>query len=373
MIVRVESAGQGEVVGRIDVCGDVNCIRFAGPDVSGIDASEAMLAAALFPAMSSATRLSSADPISPRLLAALPAIQDIVRSWEQRYPAYERYQRVDVVAEERDVKARSPDRGVASFFTAGVDSFFTAITHRADVDALVYVCGFDVRPGNDPLQQRVLEGVRAAADGLGKPLVVVECDLRVVGDRFAGWDAYHGAALAAVAHALSVRFHTVRVPATLTYAHLVPLGSHPLLDPLWSTEAMEILHDGAHASRLDKLQVIAEEPAARRWLRVCWQNRGGSYNCGRCEKCLRTMVALRALDRLADFDTLPHAIDGDAIARVTLPEVAYTWEASLDRLEASGGDPALARALRRRIYGRAARIAHRGRYYARRVRSMVTR
>jgi len=371
--VRVEHADAGEIVGTVDVDGDVNRVRFAGPFVSDAGASEAMVAAGLLPAMSSSSRLTVVEPVSPRLLAALPVVQDIIRSWEQRYPAYERYQRVEIVARTRGSTAPAADRGVASFFTAGVDSFFTAVTHRDEIDALVYVCGFDVRPGNDALQQRVLDGVAAAADELGKPLVVVECDLRRFGDRYASWGAYHGAALASVAHALAGRFHTIHIPATLTYAHLVPLGSHPLLDPLWSTETIEILHDGAQASRIDKLERIADEPAARRRLRVCWENRGGSYNCGRCEKCLRTMVALRAIDRLDDFETLPHVIDDAAIRAVTIPEVAYTWEASLARLEASGQDPALARALRRRLYGTTARVVHGGRYYAGRVRKRVRR
>lgn len=371
--VRVEHADRGEIVGSVDVGGDVNRVRFVGPLVSDAGANEAMMLAGLFPAMSSTSRLSAVDPVSPRLLAALPLVQDIVRSWEQRYPSYERYQRVEISAQPSPPTPPASGRGVASFFTAGVDSFFTAVTHRDEIDALVHVCGFDVRPGNDALQQRVLEGVAAAADGLGKPLVVVECDLRSFGDRYANWAVYHGAALAAVGHALAGRFHTIHVPATLTYAHLVPLGSHPLLDPLWSSETMEIRHDGAEASRIDKLERIADEPAARRWLRVCWENRGGAYNCGRCEKCLRTMVALRSLDRLDDFETLPHVIDEGAIRAVTLPEVRYTWEASLARLEVSGHDPGLARALRRRLYGTTARLVHGGRYYAGRVRKRVRR
>ena len=39
----------------------------------------------------------------------------------------------------------------------------------------------------------------------------------------------------------------------MTYAHLGPLGSHPLLDPLWSSEDVELVHDGCEATRLDKL------------------------------------------------------------------------------------------------------------------------
>jgi hypothetical protein len=377
MSVAVEAAAGGEVVVRIEASGATHHVRFSSnaigsPDVS--HAADAALAATLFPAMSTARRLSLSDPVSPRLFAALPVIQDMVRCWEQRYPAYERYQRVEVVAGERDDTALSANRsgrGVAAFFTAGVDSFFTAIRHRHELDALVYVRGFDVRPGNDDLQARVVDGVAHAAEALGIPLLILDTDLRTFADPLAGWDAYHGAALAAVAHVLSNSFHTMHIASTMTYAHLAPLGSHPLLDPMWSSETMQIVHDGAHASRVDKLRFIADELAVKQWLRVCWENRGGEYNCGRCEKCLRTKLALRALGRLDDIVTFSSHIAPGDIGRVTLPEIAYTWQASLALLEARGTDPALAAAVRRRLYSRHARLIHQGRYYARRVRRMV--
>ena len=50
------------------------------------------------------------------------------------------------------------------------------------------------------------------------------------------------------------------------------------------------IHDGAEARRCDKLRRLAESAPALKGLRVCWQDAG--FNCGRCEKCLRTMIAL---------------------------------------------------------------------------------
>ena len=56
---------------------------------------------------------------------------------------------------------------------------------------------------------------------------------------------------------------------------------------------------------MDKLRVIIQYPEAFSRLRVCWQNTG-NYNCGVCEKCVRTMLALRALgvDRCAMFSEI---------------------------------------------------------------------
>jgi hypothetical protein len=346
---------------------------YTAPELSLERAGDALLVASLLPAMRSGEPLVSVDPVSCRLLASVDTIEDVFRSWRQRYPVYGQYERVPVEAPVRSTVPMPAGRGVACFFTAGVDSFYTVLRHRAEIDALVYVRGFDVALDDALLDELVLGGVQAAADELGLPLVVVSTDVRAFSDRFARWDHYHGAALASVAHLLAARFSTVYVPATQTYAHLGPLGSHPLLDPRWSSEDVELVHDGCEASRLDKLELVAAESAARHWLRVCWENREGRYNCGHCEKCLRTMVGMDALGVLDAFDRLPHVISTIDIARVRIPEIPHTWEASLELLEATGRDPVVARAVRRRLHGPTTRAFHRAKYYAYRLRALARR
>ena len=102
---------------------------------------------------------------------------------------------------------------------------------------------------------------------------------------------------------------------------------------------------GCEASRLDKLDVVAREPAARHSLRVCWENRGGAYNCGRCEKCLRTMVAMDALGVL------------DAVRPLPPPDldVRHRQGAAPRRPVHVGGEPGDARGHRARSRRRARR------------------
>lgn len=365
--------GDGMVTAPVEIEGVTHTISYTSVELSLDRAADAFLAASLIPAMRAGEPILGTDPVSPLLLASVDRIEDVIGSWRQRFPSYDVYQRVPVDAPARSSAPLPANRAVAAFFTGGVDSFYTVLRHRDEVDALVYVRGFDVALDAGELDALVLEGVRSAAGELGVPLVVVSTDLRAFSNQFSRWDHYHGAALASVAHLLAAHFSMVLIPATQTYAHLAPLGSHPLLDPLWSSEDVELVHDGCEASRLDKLELIAAEPAARHWLRVCWENRGGLYNCGRCEKCLRTMVAMDALGVLGKFDRIPHRISGADIARLRLPEIAYTWEASLAMLEASGHDPQVARAVRRRLYSPGTRALHRAVYYAHRARALRRR
>jgi len=55
-------------------------------------------------------------------------------------------------------------------------------------------------------------------------------------------------------------------------------------------------------------------------LRVCWENRGGRYNCGTCEKCLRTMAELYLAGALERCRTLPDRIDIDALSRLPVSD-----------------------------------------------------
>jgi hypothetical protein len=151
--------------------------------------------------------------------------------------------------------------------------------------------------------------VRRAAEELQLPLIEIETNLRLVSDPHVLWGTqYHGAALASVGLLVGTRFSEILIPATHSYRDLLPWGSHPLLDPLWSTEAVEFVHDGA-VPRPEKLATIADFDIAMRHLRVCFRKDASDLNCGRCEKCLRTMAALRmvgALERCARFpDRLP--------------------------------------------------------------------
>ena len=110
-----------------------------------------------------------------------------------------------------------------------------------------------------------------------------------------GWDWY-ASSLAAIALCLAPMFRRVIIPAGDTYSTLSAWGSHPLVDPLWSTAALQFLHDGCESKRSQKLErYVVGSKLALENLRVCDYEDSGVQNCGTCEKCLRTLIGLRAL------------------------------------------------------------------------------
>jgi hypothetical protein len=340
-----------------------------GPIAPG---AEPFLAGALPVAMKLGLPLHVEEPISAQLLASIPSIQAIYHAWNPDW-------RVIPVSAESPQPTPPGGGGVASFFSGGVDSFYTLLKHLDEIDALIFIHGFDIPLDNTSLRARVSAAVREVAAAFAKPLIEVETNLKQFVVRHVPWEYAHGALLAGVALLLSPRFSRIYIAASEFYgmAVRVPWGSHPLLDPLWTTERTTIVHDGCEATRMDKVARIARSEVALRWLRVCWENPNGEYNCGRCGKCLRTMVALRivgALDRCKTFD---RPLDLAAVAWKTLSPDRPHMFPYLEAAERAGTDPALVRALRDNVSGRFQRglwpLAGRLRRWARRGATLAGR
>lgn len=74
------------------------------------------------------------------------------------------------------------------------------------------------------------------------------------------------------------------------------------LIPLIQTERVELIVDGCQKRRVDKIAAMTDWPIAQKYLNVCLVQKGAdTTNCGKCSKCLRTMLALEILGKLDDF------------------------------------------------------------------------
>jgi hypothetical protein len=340
--VRRSSSGGDKIAAAINVGQASYDLWFRvseGPITAG---AEPILAQALFPAMRLGVPLHCAEPVSARLLGALPQIQEILHCFDRGLSA------VPVVAPTLAPGPVGGSRGVGAFFSAGVDSFYTLLKHIDEIDTLVFIHGFDLPLDAQGARQNVSRAVHAVAAELGKSLIEVETNLRLLTDVYGDWMVTHGTALASVALCLSPRLRQIYVPASDAYDALFPRGSHPLLDPLWSTETIEVVHDGCELTRIEKVARIAGSETVRRWLRVCWEYQHEEYNCGVCSKCLRTMVELRATGALDKFRTFTRPLDLTEVAKMALedPWIRDFAVQDLRELEEHGNDPQLAEALK---------------------------
>ncbi|MEM8832596.1 MAG: hypothetical protein AAGE96_25145 [Cyanobacteria bacterium P01_G01_bin.19] len=159
--------------------------------------------------------------------------------------------------------------------------------------------------------QNVVNAVTTMAHDAGIELIQFHTNayahFRDLDTDFSFWRfEYHGSFLAAIAHAFAPRFNYASIASTYDFPNLEPWGSHPLLDPLYSTTNLTIRHENAALSRLEKTKLVGEWDVALKHLRVCNEKasyKEGNYNCGKCEKCVRTMTAFLALGLLEQIST----------------------------------------------------------------------
>ncbi|HWO83727.1 MAG TPA: polysaccharide pyruvyl transferase family protein [Solirubrobacterales bacterium] len=303
--------------------------------------ADAALAAAVMPAMRHGGTLRIDSPVSPRLLHRQREHQAIQRAWSFDWIASEPLREVEIAAAARQPGPPSGASRVAAFFSGGVDSWATML-ENPDVTDLIFVRGFDLawEGPHARLADEVERRLRAAAEDLGLPLHVVTTNLRAMSDPHIGWGLYYGNAAAAAAHFLAPLFDRVLVASPSDYEVQGRWGTVWRVTSLWSSEDLEIDEYGGSRSRMERLERVTEDPVACRSLRVCWENPGGAYNCGRCGKCLHTLVVLEAIGARGRVPTFPPGLDLDPadFSRVAIGDshVLSFWEDALDAARSAG-------------------------------------
>lgn len=314
-------------------------------------------------------RVAITGAMSPRLRDGVTVATRLLGEWwgPPRRP-------LDLEPSDGFRPARPAERPrTALFLSGGIDSLCALRLNRRDYplghpDAIqdaLFVYGLDIGiPGTgdqNPFFQRALDALRPVAAEADLEIVVVRTNLRELGHDVVSWpDQWVAAATTALAHGLSSRLTRVLLAASLHLPDLAPCGSHPLLDPCYSTEALQVVHEGAHRSRLEKIGVVAQWPTALASLRVCYQELApdGPLNCGRCLKCVRTMLGLLVHGALEAVQTFPlRDVTPDMIEQTRMESARnfVFYRSVLDPLERRGRRD-LADAIRRsmRAYARLA-------------------
>ncbi len=301
------------------------------------DWSDALLVAMVMIAMHEGRDLHLHGRSSASLLENLRAFQAVWHAWKPR-----RFQVVDLrVDGTREPKARGKGRSVAAF-SGGLDSCFTVYRHTLDRDgrrdsplaACVMVHGFDIPLDDEAGFERALARGRKILGTVDLPLVPVRTNWR---ERSRRWLDQHGAAAAACLHLFGGRFDRGLIASTYDRGHFTRIGSNPRTDALLSSDQFAMHHDGASYTRMQKVQAVARWPAATEGLRVCWEGSEHDRNCGRCAKCVLTILGFRAqgLPLPACFD---RDVDEDRLRDLPIETVAqYAFlEEVFDHASANG-------------------------------------
>jgi len=207
-------------------------------------------------------------------------------------------------------------RHAGAVLSGGIDSLATLRAnhltypagHPLRIADCVFLYGFDMGISRDefPSFDRAHAALSAVALDAGITLISARTNVRSLDTDLAFWMyAFHGAALSAVAHVLSRRLATFFIGSYDLAGLFMPYGSHPLLDPCYSSAGLRVRSDGYAFTRLEKVALVASWDVGLRNLRVCTMNVPGLLNCGDCEKCIRTMTELLVVGKLADATAFP--------------------------------------------------------------------
>lgn len=206
----------------------------------------------------------------------------------------------------------------AAFFSGGVDSFSTLITHIKENLTLITLWGSDIKLNDSEGWQNVKSHAEETAKQFGLKNLFVKSSFRLfiyegeldklvgkaAGDMW--WHGFqHGIGLIghAAPYAYNHRLKTVYVPSTYSNKSLafinhqiITCASFPTIDNNVKLASANVYHDGWDYTRQDKIHNItefAENKNLNLALRVCWISTGGN-NCCKCEKCYRTIYGILA-------------------------------------------------------------------------------
>ncbi len=208
----------------------------------------------------------------------------------------------------------------ASFFSGGADSLDLLISnhkifsenHHLIIKSAIYIHGLDFgyRPkrGNE---EEFFSSTRMQFNNIlqkfGVNLVPVWTNIRSLDEDNDGWKyETHGSAMAAVGQCFSNFIGDIWLASSYSISQLHNWGSHPILDRCYSSSSINIHHTRERVLRIEKIENVAEIPEVLDVLRVCFFGDNDNLNCGHCEKCIRTKIALLICDKLDASDSMPN-------------------------------------------------------------------
>jgi len=291
--------------------------------------------------------------VCPRLRDGLQAVAAVFASWHDRCRPVE----IEPTAGVRPPVPRA-SRRVASFLSGGIDALALLRANRLEYPpehpASIRDClllfglnSFDFgdatpRPERLAAYETHVQRMRQLGRLADFTLVPVYTNARTLYPDFASWSTIgFGAATTAAALALARRVSEAWLGSDGLGLASPPLGSHALLLHHFSTAAVEIHLGHVNTTRLEKTRLVADWEGALPFLRSCLYLEvppDGLVNCGRCEKCVRTRLALVALGKLDRATSFPLGeLTPGMLAVVELtPRNAPFYQECLEPLERLG-------------------------------------
>lgn len=201
------------------------------------------------------------------------------------------------------------------FFSGGVDAFASLIAHINEKPYLFSIFGADISLDDINSWDNAYGAIMNISSDLDLESIICKSNLRtfihddnltdclhVLGIDDCWWHAFqHSVGMIGLVSPLAYKYGIKYIYFGSSYTSSekgkFTIASDPLIDEEIKFFGVNIIHDQYEYSRQEKLQHIIEyskQSKYKPYLRVCWQCDTNGKNCGRCEKCLRTIYGIIA-------------------------------------------------------------------------------
>lgn len=273
------------------------------------------------------------------------AIADVMRTW---YPDFAR--EGFELQGDRIRSKPAACKGNLLLYSGGVDAITSLIRNLDSTSGLMTVWGADVPVHETGLWNSLNAQISSFEAAHSKPRYVVKTNLRdfvrgkhlvpkYIGGSQTWWmKAQHGTALVTLAAplAFALGVESVMIASTHSEYFRVPWGSSPELDSLICVAGVTTKHDAFELTRQQKISEVikpycvdSESPPK---LAVCYSpSRFGTsdLNCGKCEKCIRTIYGLIAAG--LDPETMGLPLDQKALDQWQKALESNGWRMSINK------------------------------------------
>lgn len=281
------------------------------------------------------------------------AAQELKTQFAVYYPQINEKSSELIVDELIDFKEQESTK-TAMLFSGGVDAYTTLLRHYEEQPDLITIHGADIAIEDEKQWENVVaynastEAIKANAkysiEINLREFLTYEIESLLEGQ---GWwgRIQHGMALTTATAPISYVNHYKTVYIGSTRSSKMPFspwGSMPEIDDKVRFGNTFVSHDGYELTRLNKIQVIlklSDKYKVRPPLRVCYSDFKEYLNCGKCEKCCRTIFAMQLQNRNPSFYGLNGTINTYQLIKKHLDSgfstegIKFYWNEMLNEID----------------------------------------
>jgi len=233
-------------------------------------------------------------------LSSLAKVRDVYRSFHPNFSFSG-----DIRAEKAVTHIFGKKKSAGMLFSGGVDSLTSYLRHKKERPDLISIWGVpDIPPFEEKFWGRMWSDISTLAKRDGLEAFQIKTDAfrntnhELLRSDFGSnwWGGVTGGLflLGMCAPVTATRgTETIIIASSYTEDFKEGSGFHPWIDHNLSWADVAVVHDGYELSRQQKLKYLSQGENLRylAQLRVCWDS-ALKTNCGKCEKCLRTITGL---------------------------------------------------------------------------------